>query len=77
MGSGRRSKAGVLCVIFFFAKSKRRSSKHSGPVEIGTKSTYLHTHMPKINSSPVKVCKSSQKVLKKFSELGLRIFLDC
>jgi hypothetical protein len=30
-------------------------------VEYGTNSTYLHAHMPKINSSYVKICESSQK----------------
>ena len=36
-------------------------------VEYGTNSTYLHAHMPKINSSYVKICESSQKVLAQFS----------
>ena len=42
-----------------------RSPKLSEAVDFGTNSTYLHAHMPKINSSSVKICESSQKVLKK------------
>ncbi len=41
-------------------------------VEIGIFSTYLHVHMPKINSSPVKILKRSWKVPGKFSKLGLK-----
>ncbi len=33
------------------------------------------THMPKINSSPVKILQSSRKVLAKFPHLVLRFFL--
>ena len=65
----------VLCVVFFFAKSKMRSSKHSA-IEICTIYTYEHSHMPKINSSPVKILQSSQKVLADFAELGLQICLS-
>ena len=37
-------------------------------VEYGTNSTYLHTHMPKINSSCVKISESSRPLLaQKFS----------
>ena len=44
-----------------------RSPKLSEAVDFGINSTYLHAHnMPKINSSSVKICESSQKVLKKF-----------
>ena len=32
-------------------------------VEYGTHSTYLHTHMPKMNSSYVKICESSRPLL--------------
>jgi hypothetical protein len=56
----------------FFSPSLKEDLQTLRPVEIGTFSTYLHTHMPKINISPVEICKSSQKVLKKFSELGLK-----
>ncbi len=46
-----------------------RSPKLSEAVDFGINSTYLHlhAHMPKINSSSVKICESSQKVLKNFS----------
>ena len=45
-----------------------RSPKLSEAVDFGINSTYLHAHMPKINSSSVKICESSQKVLaQKFS----------
>ena len=47
------------------------------PKEIGSFSTYLHAHMPKINSSPVKILKRSWKVPGKFSKLGLKKFLNC
>ncbi len=70
----KRSGSVVWC---FFSLSLKEDLRTLYPVEIGTFSTYLHAHMPKINSSPVKNCKSSQKVLKKFSELGLRICLNC
>ena len=42
-------------------------------VEYGTNSTYEHAHMPKINSSPVKILPSSRNVLAEFAELGLQI----
>ena len=42
-------------------------------VDFGINSTYLHTHMPKINSSSVKICESSQKVLKKFSKSSQKV----
>jgi hypothetical protein len=43
------------------------------PVEIGTFSTYLHAHRPKINSSPVKILKSSWKVPGKFLESSWKV----
>ena len=46
-------------------------------VEYGTNSTYERAHMPKINSSPVKILQSSCNVLAEFPQLGLRIFLNC
>jgi hypothetical protein len=36
-------------------------------IDFGINSTYLHAHMPKINSSSVKICESSHKVLAQFS----------
>ncbi len=66
------------CVLeYVFSLSLKDDLRTLPPVEIGTFSTYLHTHMPKINSSPVKICKSSQQVLKKFSKLGLKKILNC
>ena len=47
------------------------------PVEYGTNSTYKQAHIPKINSSPVKILHSSQQVLAEFAELGLQICLNC
>ena len=38
------------------------------PVDLGTNSTYLHAHMPKINCSCVKICERSRPLLaQKFS----------
>ena len=64
------------CVLCFFHQVKKKIFETLRSVEIGTNSTYLHACMLKINSSPVKSCKKSQQILKKFSELGLRIFLN-
>jgi hypothetical protein len=50
-----------------------RSPKLSEAVDFGINSTYLHAHMPKINSSSVKICESSQKVLKKFSKSSQKV----
>ena len=36
-------------------------------VEYGTNSTYLHAHMPKINSSYVEICESSRPRLARVS----------
>ncbi len=69
--SSKRSRSLVWC---FFSLSLKEDLQTLCPVENGTFSTYLHAHMPKINSSHVKICKSSQKVLKRFSELGLQNF---
>ncbi len=46
----------------FFLLSLKEDLRTLPPVEIGILSTYLHTHMPKINSSPVKILKRSWKV---------------
>jgi len=46
-------------------------------VEYGTNSTYEHSHMPKINSSSVKICESSQKVLAQFSPASRPKILNC
>ena len=43
------------------------------PVEIGTISTYLQAHMPKMNSSPVKILKRSWKVTGKFLESSWKV----
>ena len=37
-----------------------RSPKLSEAVDFGINSTYLHAHMPKINSSSVNICESSR-----------------
>jgi hypothetical protein len=50
-----------------------RSPKLSEAVDFGINSTYLHAHMPKIDSSSVKICESSQKVLKKFSKSSQKV----
>ena len=54
-----------------------RSPKLSEAVDFGINSTYLHAHMPKMNSSSVKICESSQKVLKKFSKSSRPKILNC
>ncbi len=46
-------------VLMFFSLSLKEDLRTLPPVEIGIFSTYLHTHMPKINSSPVKILKRS------------------
>jgi hypothetical protein len=53
--------------------SMERSPKLSEAVDFGINSTYLHAHMPKIDSSYVKICESSQKVLKKFSKSSQKV----
>ena len=65
------------CVLGFFHQVKKKIFKTLRPIEIGTNSTYLNAQMPKINSSPVKNCQSSQKVFAELPKLGLRIFLNC
>ena len=60
------------CCVVLFSLSLKEDLQTLCPVEIGTFSTYLHAHMPKTNSSYVKICESSHKVLAKFSELGLK-----
>ena len=42
-------------------------SENLRAIDFGINSTYLHAHMPKINSSSVKICESSHKVLAQFS----------
>ena len=44
-----------------------RSPKLSEAVDFGINSTYLHTHMPKTNSSSVKICESSRPRLARVS----------
>ncbi len=44
-----------------------RSPKLSEAVDFGINSTYLHAHMPKINSSSVKICESSRPRLARVS----------
>ncbi len=71
----KESKVGSGSVVWcFFSLSLKEDLRTLPPIEIGTFSTYLHTHMPKINSSPVKILKSSWKVPGKFSKLGLKKF---
>ncbi len=57
--------------------SMERSPKLSKAVDFGINSTFLHAHMPKMNSSSVKICESSQKVLKKFSKSSRPKILNC
>jgi hypothetical protein len=71
--SSKRSGSVVWC---FFLLSLKEDLRTLRPVEIGTFSNYLHAHMPKINSSPVKILKSSWKVPGKFSKLGLKKILN-
>ncbi len=66
----------MLCGAFFLL-SLKEDLQTLRPVEIDTFSTYLHAHMPKTNSSYVKICESSRKVLAEFSELGLKEILIC
>ena len=51
--------------------------RNSPAVDFGINSTYLHAHMPKINSSSVEICESSQKVLRKFSKSSRPKILNC
>ncbi len=62
----------VVRVLMFFSRSLKEDLRTLPPVEIGIFPTYLHTHMPKIKSSPVKILKRSWKVPGKFSKLGLK-----
>ena len=41
----------------------QRSPKLSKAIALGSKSTYLHAHMPKINSSYIKICEISCPLL--------------
>ena len=61
------------CVLCFFCQIKKKIFETLGLVEFGTIYTYEHSHMPKINSSPVKIL---HKVLAEFPQLGLQIFLN-
>jgi hypothetical protein len=40
----------------------------------GTNSTYEHSHMPKINSSSVKICESSRPHLARVSPKNSQLF---
>ena len=41
----------------------QRSPKLSKAIALGSKSTYLHAHMPKFNSSYIKICEISRPLL--------------
>jgi hypothetical protein len=41
-------------------------AQNTGPVDLGTNYTYLHAHMPKTNSSSVKICENSCPLLAQF-----------
>ncbi len=63
----------VLCVrVCFFPLIVKEDPQTLRPVEIGTFSTNLHAHMPKINSSYVKILQNSCKAPAKFPQLGLK-----
>ena len=47
------------------------------PVDFGINSTYLHAHMPKINSSYVKICESSRQRLARVSLASRPKILNC
>ena len=67
----------MLCVCVLFCQVDKKIFETLGHVEFGMPYTYEHAHMPKINSSPVKILQSSCKVLAEFPQLGLQIFLNC
>jgi hypothetical protein len=46
-------------------------------VEYGTNYTYLHAHMPKMNSSSVKICESSRPLLARFLPASHPKILNC
>ena len=48
-------------------KQTKISRMLSPPVDFGINSTYLHAHMPKMNSSSVKICEFSCPLLAQFS----------
>jgi hypothetical protein len=46
-------------------------------IDFGINSTYEHSHMPKINSSSVKICESSRLLLTQFSPASHPGFINC
>lgn len=81
---GGHGKDGVLSMVIRSGQSRRallfasvEDLRTLSPVDFGINSTYLHAHMPKINSSSVKICESSQKVLAQFSPTSCPEILNC
>ena len=58
------------CVMLWISPGFARP-KTLIPVEFGTKSTYEHAHIVKMNSSYVKILQSSYKVPSQFPQLCL------
>ncbi len=57
-----------VSVSLLYSRTMDRLNKLSEAVDFGINSTYLHAHMPKINSSSVKICESSRpRLAQKFS----------
>ena len=46
-------------------------------VPLGTNSNYVHAHMPKINSSYVKICECSRPLLARISPASRPEILNC
>ncbi len=70
----KRSGSSVVCYSMFFLLSLKEDLQTLRPIEIGTFSTYLHAHLPKTNSSYVKILQSLCKVPAKFPQLSLKKF---
>jgi hypothetical protein len=66
---GRHDKADGLIAVFIYVLSVENGkiSETLFTVDFGTNSTYEHSHMPKINSSSVKICESSRPHLARVS----------
>jgi hypothetical protein len=63
-----------LTVKSRFHGEASKNLKNALTVDFGINSTYLHTHMPKINSSSVKICESSRPLLAQFSPASRQNF---
>jgi hypothetical protein len=55
-------------IIYVLSVENEKISETLFTIDFGTNSTYEHSHMPKINSSSVKICESSRpRLAQKFS----------